>query len=147
MAGFEPTASRPPAVRATKLRHIPSIKLYRKFIPHGHVPRPRNFTIESIAFIGRFPCEAPLALLTPGVRAIRLRQSPIQIKSPAVSRGLIFLACCKVGVRSMSPRRQTIKTPVRFSFRKILLPGIPQDISYYNVYVRVKRLRRCAGTD
>ena len=31
----------------------------------GHVSRPRNFTIDSIAVIGRFPCEMPPALLTP----------------------------------------------------------------------------------
>jgi hypothetical protein len=30
----------------------------------GHVPRPRNFTIENIVFIGRFTCELPLAILT-----------------------------------------------------------------------------------
>lgn len=30
----------------------------------GHVPRPRNFTIENIVFIGSFPCEVPQALLT-----------------------------------------------------------------------------------
>lgn len=31
----------------------------------GHVPRPRNFTIESRAFIGKFPCGLPQAILTP----------------------------------------------------------------------------------
>lgn len=31
----------------------------------GHVPRPRNFTIASTACIGRFPCDPPLAALTP----------------------------------------------------------------------------------
>ena len=43
-AGFEPTTSRPPAVRATNCAN--PRRYYLKISP-GHVPRPRNFIFEN----------------------------------------------------------------------------------------------------
>ena len=48
----------------------------------GHVPQPRKFTIANTVCIGRFPCELPLAVLTPDI----LDMSGIQVHAEFIPK-------------------------------------------------------------
>ena len=58
----------------------------------SHVPRPRNFMIEKLVFIRRFPCELPQATLTPPLSRAEGRFPPtLQNKNPTQGRILILV--------------------------------------------------------
>lgn len=106
VTGFEPMTSRPPGVRATKLRQTP-------LSPLRHVPRPQNFTIESVAFIGRFPCNAPLAHFTPAQRATNCATSRCRMKKEILRwpRKMSSPRNRKVGARNHNPRVMVYRIP------------------------------------
>ena len=90
VTGLEPMTSRPPAVRATNCAKPRYIYKITKRWPHGHLRRPRNFMIESTAFVRRFPCELPLAVLTPAVRATNCAK-PRKWKSYGIYRKRLII--------------------------------------------------------
>ncbi len=98
MTRLELATSPPPAARATNCatsRYLIILPLAKR-IPRvarpspqrrGHVPRPPDFTIESIAFIGKSVSELPLAVLTTNCATSRyLIILPLAERIPRVAR-------------------------------------------------------------
>ena len=78
---------------ATRLRSSwLAAKAWRVMRDSSHVPRPRNFMIEKLVFIRRFPCELPQATLTPPLSRAEGRFPPtLQNKNPTQGRILILV--------------------------------------------------------
>ncbi len=71
----------------------------------GHVPRPRKFTIASIACIGTFPCGLPLAILTldTAVRPVKNSRHFRQPNKISSTKGWTFYLEGQEGLEPSTP--------------------------------------------